>query len=53
MKGILVPGSLGLEQSAGVGIVTSAYKVRQESNETGAIFFLLKFTYKSALSPSL
>jgi len=26
--------------------------VRQESNETGAIFFYLTFTYKSTLSPS-
>jgi hypothetical protein len=25
MKGIFVPGSLGLEQSAGTGVVTNAY----------------------------
>ena len=28
------------------------YVVRQESNETVAIFFYLTFTYKSTLSPS-
>ena len=28
------------------------YVVRQESNETGAMFFYLTFTYKSTLSPS-
>jgi len=30
----------------------TVYRVRQESNETGAIFFYLTFTYKSTLSPS-
>jgi len=30
----------------------STYVVRQENNETGAIFFYLTFTYKSTLSPS-
>ena len=28
------------------------YVVRQESNETGAVFFYLTFTYKSTLCPS-
>jgi len=32
--------------------VKITYEVRQESNEIGAIFFYLTFTYKSTLSPS-
>jgi len=32
--------------------VLNIYRVRQESNETGAIFFYLTFTYKSTISPS-